>query len=487
MLGGNSRIMYDGIKEQTLSGFKWNALGQFLPYAIQLIISLIIARQLEPEDYGVIGMLAIFMALAQAFVDSGFGNGLIRKIDRTDIDSSTVFYFNIAVACVIYLILFFSAPYIAGFFNMPVLTDVTRLLSLTIIINSIGLVPRSLLSIAVDFKSQAYASVVSVIISGVVGIYLALSGFGVWALVWQSLVSASVGLIIIWIYAKWRPKLVYSWNSFRVLFSFGSKLLVSRLINTIYSHLSSLIIGKYYSPADLGFYDKGYKIASLPSLRLSDALHAVTFPILAKLQDDDKRLLSAYHKYLAVTSLVIFFIMTLLAVIAKPLILLLLTEKWLGVVPLLQVFCLAFMFDSICRLNNNMLFVKGWSGLFLRLEIIKKVIIIPVLLLAIPLGVIAISFVAVIHTFVDIACSTVCINKYLDVDFRRYLILIKYFLLSALSCAPALVVCNVDISPWLSLPIGIISAIALYYIFLHKDDNMKEVIQTMGSMMREKR
>lgn len=479
--------MYNGIKEQTLSGFKWNALGHFFPHAIRLIISLIIARQLEPEDYGVIGMLAIFMALAQAFVDGGFGNGLIRKIDRTNIDSSTVFFFNIAIACILYLILFFSAPYIAGFFKMPVLTDVTRLLSLTIIINSIGLVPRALLSIAVDFKPQAYASVISVIFSGVVGICLALVGFGVWALVWQSLVSASVSLIVIWIYAKWKPKLVYSWNSFMVLFSYGSKLLASRLINTLYSHLSSLIIGKYYSPADLGFYDKGYKIASLPSLRLSDALHAVTFPILAKLQDDDKRLLSAYHKYLALTSLVIFFIMTLLAVISKPLILLLLTEKWLGVVPFLQVFCFAFMFDSICRLNNNLLFVKGWSGLFLKLEIIKKAIIIPVLLFAIPLGVIAISFVALVHTFVDITCSTVCINKNLDVSFRDYLILVKYFLLSALSCAPALLVCNVAISPWLSLPIGILLSITLYYFFLHKDENMREVIQTMVSMMRVKR
>ena len=199
----------DSIKEQSLSGFKWNTIGQYAPYAVQFVIGLTIARLLEPENYGVIGMLSIFMAIAQSFVDSGFGNALIRKNNRTEVDCSTVFYSNIAIACLFYGILFFSAPYIAAFYDIPVLTEVTRVLSLTIVIHSLGIVPRALRSIAVDFKSQAYASVISVIVSGLVGLYLAFTGYGVWALVWQSVVSASVSLSVICLMARWKPLWAY--------------------------------------------------------------------------------------------------------------------------------------------------------------------------------------------------------------------------------------------------------------------------------------
>ena len=477
----------NNIKEQSLSGFKWNAIGRFFPYAVQFVIGLTIARLLEPENYGVIGMLSIFMAIAQSFVDSGFGNALIRKNDRTEVDCSTVFYSNIAIACLFYGILFFSAPYIAAFYDIPVLTEVTRVLSLTIVIHSLGIVPRALRSIAVDFKSQAYASVISVIVSGLVGLYLAFTGYGVWALVWQSVVSASVSLSVICLLARWKPLWAYSWASFDTMFSYGSKLLASRLLNIIYRHASSLVIGKCYTPAELGYYDRGFHLATLPSLKLSDTLHSVTFPILAKIQDDHTRLILIYQKYMAITSLVIFFLMMLLAGIAKPLILILLTEKWVGAVPFLQIFCLAFMFDSVCRLNNNMFFVKGWSGLFFRLEMIKKMAIIPVFLLAIPCGVMAICCVALVHTFVDITCSIYCIHKFLGVGLREYAVLVKYFLLSMLACAPAFALSHLELSPWLSLPAGVVTAMALYGWFLHKDEYMREMLHTVGSIIREKR
>ncbi len=479
--------MAASIKEQSLSGFKWNAIGNFSTDAVRFIIGLIIVRLLEPDDYGVIGMLSIFIAISQSFVNSGFGNALIRKIDRTEVDCSTAFYFNIAVAVLFYGILFISAPYIAAFYKMPILTEVTRILSLMIVINSMSIVPRALRSIAVDFKSQAYSSVVSVIVSGTVGLYLAYTGYGVWALVWQSVVGSIVSVTVLWLLARWKPLWIFSWQSFKSMYSYGSKLMVSGLMNTVYSHASSLIIGKFYTPAELGYYDRGHQIASMPSLKLSSVLHGVTFPILAKLQNDNERLINVYQKYLATTSLVIFFLMTLLAVIAKPLILILLTEKWVGVVPFLQVFCLAFMFDTVCKLNNNMLYVKGWSDLFLKLEIIKKVIVTPVLIMAIPFGVMALCSVAVVHTMVDITCSTFYLKKLLGIELRRYIVLAKYSLLSVLACTPTFLLCNIEVSPWLALSVGIVMATALYGCFLHSDVYMKECIRTLLNKVVMKR
>lgn len=466
-----------------MSGFQWNVIGTFSTYAVRFVLGIIIARLLMPEDYGVIGMLAIFMAIAKSFVDSGFGNALIRKVDRTETDCSTAFYFNIAAAVLLYGILFVSAPYIAAFYGKPVLTEVVRVLSLTLVINSMGIVPRALRSIAVDFKSQAIASIIAAVVSGLVGLYLAYSGWGVWALVWQSIISSCVNVAVIWFLARWMPRLVYSWQSFRAMFSYGSKLLASGLLHTVYSHASSLIIGKFYTPAELGYYDRGNQIASLPSLNLSSVFYSVTFPILSKLQQDNKRLIHAYNQYLSKISLIIFFIMTLLAVVAKPLILLLLTEKWVGAVPFVRVFCLAYMFDSICGLNNNMLFVKGWSGLFLKLELIKKAVITPVFLISILLGPMAICFVAVVHTFVDIACSTHYLRKRLGVEMRQYAVLAKYLLTSALACVPALVLCNLQLSPWLSLPAATVTATCLYACLLHKDEHFLDCLRISKSYL----
>ena len=474
------------IKEQSIAGFKWNAIGQASAKGVSFALGLLIARMLIPEDYGIIGMLAIFMAIAQVFVDSGFGNALIRKIDRTETDCATAFYFNIAIGIVSYGILFLLAPYIAEFYQMPILTDVVRLLSLNIVINSMGIVPRALRSIAVDFKSQAYASVSAAMVSGIIGLYIAYSGYGVWALVWQQVTYALMSVAVIWVLARWVPRWVYSWQSFRALFAYGSKLLASRLLHVVYTNASSLVIGKWYTPAELGYYDRGFQIATFPSLKLSDVLNQVTFPILAKLQNDNERLVHVYQQYVAMTSMVIFFIMTLLAGVAKPLILIILTEKWIGAVPFLQVLCLAFMFDSICRLNNNMLFVKGWSGLFFKLEIIKKVIVTPIFLLAIPLGVMAICCVAVVHTVVDIACSTYYLRKRLGVRGSQYRSVAKYFLLSGVACAPAFVLCQMEISPWWSLLIGVSTALGLYGWFLYRDENMRECLQILKNSIHTK-
>lgn len=493
------------VKEQSVVGFKWNAIGQVSAKAVNFALGLMIARMLMPEDYGVIGMLAIFVAIAQAFVESGFGNALIRKPDRTETDCATAFYFNIVVALAVYGLLYVAAPWIADFYGIPMLTDVVRVLSLPIVISALGIVPRALLSVAVDFKSQAYASVTAAMVSGLTGLYMAYSGYGVWALVGQQVVYAVVSVGGLWIgstgvrrcegagvrEASEVRRWVFSWSSFWALFGYGSKLLASRLLHVVYMNASNLVIGKFYMPADLGYYDRGYQMASFPSLKLGDVLHTVTFPILAKLQVDDARLVRVYHRYVGVTSMVVFFVMTLLAAVAEPLVELLLTEKWAGTVPFLRVLCLALMFDSICRLNNNMLLVKGWSGLFFRLEVIKKVVIVPVFLVAVQLGVMAICWVAVVHTAVDIACSTYYLQKRLfsqrcggteargceNTQWRGCVgTVVRYFVLSVVACVPAYVICSLDLSSWIALPVAVVTASGIYWMFLHKDENMRECV-----------
>lgn len=475
----------DSIKEQTVSGLKWNAIGHFASQGVHFVLGLLIARILLPADYGVVGMLAIFLSISQVFVDSGFSNALIRKIDRTDIDCSTAFYFNIVVGLVCYGLLFIAAPFISAFYQMPILTDILRVLALTIVINSLGIVPQALRTIAVDFKTLAYASVLSAIGSGIIGLYLAYTGYGVWALVWQSFSSVLLNVVLVWILSKWRPQWAFSWQSFREMFSYGSKLLISALLHRFYINISGLLIGKFYTPADLGFYSRGHQIAMLPSMNITGIIQRVTFPILAKLQNDDKRLAEVYRKYISITSLVIFFLMTLLMAISKPLVVLLLTEKWLGAVPYLQVFCLALMFDHICQLNNNLLMVKGRSDIFLKLEIIKKVIILPLLIIAIYVGPMAICWVAFIHMQVDIVCSTHYNGKLLGLGyFKQMQAFIKYLLLSFLVCIPAYLLCLSDISSWISLPVAVVFSSLLYYGLLHRDAHMKEVIGIIHSQIQ---
>lgn len=472
------------VRDQSVAGIKWNAIGQVSAKVVQFALGLLIARMLMPEDYGVIGMLAIFVSVAQAFVDSGFGNALIRKTDRTETDCATAFYFNIVVAIAVYSMLYVAAPWIADFYRIPLLTDVVRALSLTIVISALGIVPRALRSVAVDFKSQAYASVTAALVSGLTGLYMAYCGYGVWALVWQQVVYTLISVGVIWLLARWMPRWVYSWRSFRMLFGYGSKLLASRLLHVAYVNASNLVIGKFYTPADLGYYDRGYQMASFPSLKLSDVLHTVTFPILAKLQGDDARLVHVYHRYVAMTSMVVFFVMTLLAAVAEPLVVMLLTEKWVGTVPFLRVLCIALMFDSICRLNNNMLFVKGWSGLFFRLEVIKKVVIVPVFLVAVHVGVMAICCVALVHTVVDISCSTYYLRKLLGVSGREYRSVVRYFVLSVVACVPAYLICGLDLSPWIALPVAVVTASGIYWLSLHKDRNMKECLEMVRSCVQ---
>ena len=365
---------------KTVNGVIWSAIERLAVRGIQFIISIVLARLLMPSDYGLIAMLSIFLAIAQSFVDSGFSNALIQKHNRTEIDCSTVFYFNIIVGIVLYLILFFCSGPISDFYSEPRLQLIVKVSGLSIIINSFGVVQRAKLSINLNFKLQALASLAAVIISGALGIFLAYKGLGVWSLVAQSVINHLLNVCILWGVSHWHPIFVFSTESFRSLFSYGSKLLLSGLLHTIYINLYSLAIGKKMNSTDLGIYNQAYTFAYFPASNITDILHKVMFPVLCEVQDDINQLENYFLTYLRTACYIIFPIMVGLASLALPFVRLVLTDKWIDVVPVLQILCFAYMWDPVMRINNYFLYVKGYTSYTLKAEIFKKVIAIIILI-----------------------------------------------------------------------------------------------------------
>lgn len=371
----------------TTNGVIWSAIERFSVQGISFLLSIVIARLVTPGEYGLIAMLAIFMAIAQSFIDSGFGNALIQKKDRNEIDYSTVFYFNTVISIILYGVLYLCAPLIARFYNQPELTSVTRWIGLNLIFISLSIVQRTRLNIDLNFKLQAKVSLAAVIISGIAGITMAYNGRGVWALVFQSLSNNFLSTIFLWVTAKWHPMLVFSTDSFKRLFSFGSKLLASGLLHTIYLNLYSLVIGKFYNAADVGFYNRAYTISQYPSTNIVTIITRAIYPVQCTHQDDDRWLEQNFLSYLRMTCFIVFPLMALLAVIAKPLVLLVLTKKWLPTAELISILSFAYMWYPVMVINNQMLNVKGRSDLFLKAEIIKKIAAVAILCITLPFGI----------------------------------------------------------------------------------------------------
>lgn len=468
------------LKEKTLSGVKWSAIGNILTKGVTFLIGLILARLLSPADYGVTGMVGIFFAIAGTFIDSGFGSALIRKQDCTDIDYSTAFYFNAVVGLLFCLLLSLAAPFIAEFFKTPILEDIVVVMSINMFISSLCIVQGTRLTAAVDFKSKAKIGLATTFFSGIVGIAMAYNGYGVWSLVWQGVFANILRTILLLFTTKWYPKWQFSKESFKYLFGFGSKILTASMLHTIYCNLTTLIIGKYYSAKDLGYYSRGESLASLPSTNITAILRNVSYPILSKIQDDDKRLIDVYRKYITITSLVIFFGMFLLAALAKPLIITLLTDKWSQAVIFLQMFCFTYMFDHLCQLNLNILYVKGRSDLVLRLEVIKKTISISMLVAAIPFGVLAICLSRAVYTQIAVIINTYYTGKLFGLGyFAQVRDFIKYFIFSAIAVSPAFVLTFTELSPILVLISGAAIACAIYLFLLRNDPNLKELFSLL--------
>lgn len=423
--------MNNNIKAQAVKGVIWSTIERFSMQGVQFILGIIMARLLTPDDYGLIGMIFIFMSISQVFIDGGFTNALIQKQNRSETDYSTVFYINIIISIIFYIILYLLAPYIASYFEQPLLKDITRIYSISLILNSLVAVNRTKLVIAVDFKTQTKISFTSALLSGIIGITYAWLGYGVWALVIQALTSSIFNIILSFYYVKWIPMWTFSYTSFKNLFSFGSKLLIASLISNIYSNLYIFAIGKKFSAYSLGLYTRADHFAQFASSNLGNILSRVSFPILSQIQDDNEHLVRAYKKYIQMSALIIFPLILGLCGVAKPLISILLSEKWIDCVILLQILCFCYLWNCITTINLNLLNVKGRSDLVLKLEMIKKSIAFTILFISLFFDLETICIGAAIYSFIAFYLNTYYTKRILQYGFKKQFLEISPYLITS--------------------------------------------------------
>ncbi|EFC56518.1 TPA: lipopolysaccharide biosynthesis protein [Enterobacter cancerogenus] len=423
------------LKNKTINGLKWSALERILSQGVQLILMLILARLLGPKAFGLIGMLAIFIAVGQVFIDSGFSSALIRKTDRTNIDYSTAFYFNIIVAVCCYTLLFFSADYIADFYQQPELVLLTKIIGLTLIANSFSVVPRTILTVSMNFKAQAKASIFSVIVSGVVALILALKGFGVWALVAQTLSASFLSALFLNLITRWVPDLCFSKKSFDYLFGFGGKLLLSGLLETTFNNIYQLIIGKKFSAENVGQFTQANQISSIPAMTMTNIIQRVTYPMFSHMQEDPHKMDEYYLLTMKVAALFIFPLMTGIAILAQPLLHLILGSQWHQAAGLVTILALAYMLYPIHAINLNVLQVKGRSDLFLKLEIVKKIIGISIVLITMNYSIYLMCIGLLVHSYLALLLNTYYTGKLTGLTiWRQFKEMSPIWLITMISC-----------------------------------------------------
>lgn len=392
--------MENDLKRKAVSSLAWRFMERCGAQGVSFIVSIVLARLLAPEIFGIIALVTVFTAILQVFVDSGMANALIQKKDADDLDFSSVFYFNLVMCIALYLLLFFCAPLIASFYHNPELTPVIRVLGVTLLISGVKNVQQAYVSRTLQFKRFFFATLGGTIGAAVVGITMAYMGFGVWALVAQSLFNATVDTIILWMTVRWRPKLQFSFTRLKGLLNYGWKLLLAGLLHTVYTNLRSLIIGKLYTPQDLAYYEKGSSFPTVIVSNINTSIDSVLLPTMSGVQDNRETVKVITRRSIVTSSYLMWPMMVGLAVVAKPLVLLLLTEKWLMAVPFLQITCFALGLEPLQTANLNAIKAVGRSDIFLKLEIVKKTISITILLLSMRFGVIAIALSGLLYSVI---------------------------------------------------------------------------------------
>ena len=401
------------LRGKATTGLFWSFSDLIARQGIQFVVHIVLARLLLPSDFGIIGMVTVFIAISNTFIDSGFSQALIRDQKVNQRDCSTVFYFNLLVACIIYVVLFFSAPAISRFFREPQLVTILRVLSLVLIINSFGLIQRTMLVKQIDFRTQTRIGIIASVLSGGAAILLAYLGFGVWSLVIRTLILQLTVSLLLMISNRWIPSMEFSFRSFKRLFSFGSRLLFSSLIGTVYKSIYNVIIGRFFLVSDLGFYTNARRLEEVASHAVATSLQRVSYPVLSSIQEDESLLQHGFRKIIKASTFVNFPIMIILAAIAESLIPGLLGERWIPSVPYFQLLCFAGMLYPLHAINLNILKVRGRSDLDLRAGIINKIAptVLIVLVLSLGLGIMGLLWSVVISSYISFLINTIYSKK----------------------------------------------------------------------------
>lgn len=411
--------MEDNLKGKTKKGLYWSFFNQFSNYGMNFIVGIVMARLLSPSDFGITALPAVFMAIASTIQDGGLANALIRKKEVTNKDLSTTFYYSICLGVVLYLTLFLSAPLIADFYHTPILVSLIRVTAIGFLYSPLITPQNILLRRRLDFKILTKISLVTRVFGATVGIVMAYVGYGVWSLVISNLLAGMFTLLIAWLVVRWLPKYGWSKESFKYLWGYGNKIMFSSIIENLYSNIAPVFIGKYYSPAQLGIYNRAQGYASMPSQNITGAINNVSFPVLSKMQDDTEKLAYNYRRMLRLSAFVIFPIMLMLSALARPLVITMITEKWEHSIIFLQIMCFSMMWYPIHAINLNLLMVKGRSDLFFRLEIIKKITGISILLITLPMGLVPFCYGGIFSSMVALIINTYYTGKLIHIGYIK--------------------------------------------------------------------
>ena len=464
----------ENLKDKTIKGAAWSAVDNISGYAVTFVVGLILARLLSPDDYGLIGIITIFTAICSCFINAGFSSALIRKNQVTEADYCTVFACNLLTSVFLYLALFITAPFIASFFSRNELTPLIRVQSLEMVIASFAIVQRTRLSKKIDFKSQAIVTITSNVLRSVVGLCMAFSGYGVWAIVGQSLTGTLMSTLLLCYFNRWVPRLYFSRNSFKELFGFGSKLLISDIINTLWNQCYSIVIGKYYKPATLGQYTRAIMFSGLLSNNMTYVIQRVTYPVLSEIQDDRVRLKNGYQRIIRVSMLISFFSMLMMAAVAQPMIIVLIGPKWIDASYYLQIICMGAMLYPLHSINLNILQIFGRSDLFLKLELYKKGIAVIPIILGITIGIYWMLVGSVIVSFISYIINAYYSGPLLDYSIKSQITdIMPCFLISLASSSASIGIYHFleylivpQFSFWLNLAILVVTTLTGFLIAL---------------------
>lgn len=461
------------LKSSTRKGLLWSTTGNFANQGMRFVFGIILARLLSPNDYGIIGMLTVFISIVSVFIDCGFSQALIAKQNRDQKDFSTEFYFNIVVGICGYIVLASLAPVISLFYDMPELTPILRVLGVGLIINSLCVVQSAQFSIRLDFKTPAIISVISQLSSGFFGIVLAYNGYGVWSLVFQQITGNLLNAVLLWYMANWRPTAVFSIKSFKYLWGYGSSVLGASIISQFYDNIQPLIIGKAFNASTLGLYSRAIQFAQLPSSNLSNIIGNVTFPILTKINDNTALLGDVYRRMLRVTAFVVFPLMAGLASVSAPLIRILLNEQWYDCIILLQITSFALMFQPISYININLLKAANRPDVALKTEMIKKPVGLSILITTAFWGILPFIIGNLISCIFAVFINTLYTSNTIKVSFISQVkdLFVPFFCSLFMGIVVWIAISNID-SNIVALIVGCIVGVIVYfsltYLFMYK-------------------
>ena len=456
------------LKHKTLTGVGWTAADSFLRYGVSFVVSIILARLLSPDDYGLIGLTAVFTAICTELINGGFKDALIRKKNTTDDDYNTVLIVNILMSILIYVVIFISAPFIATFFEREELILLIQVSSLSMLIGALSVVQLARYTKRLDFKSQTKINFIASFGSAIIGISMALSGFGVWSLVGQTLSSQAISTTLLWIYGKWIPTFRFNTSSFRELFGFGWKMMVSGFLNTVWNELYQVVVGKFYSPATLGQYSRAKGFSQLLSSNLTFVVQRVTFPVLSNIQDEKERMALVYRRIIKITMFLTTIAMFLLGAISEPLIYCLIGSKWMEAASYLPLICISASAYPLQAINLNMLEVQGRSDIFLVLEIIKKILILGPLFIGAFIGIIPMLLTNIIVTIVAFFLNSHYSGKFIGYNsYNQLRDVLPSFIIAFLVAIPVFLLKYLPLNYWIILPLQILSGLLLIAIICH--------------------